>query len=154
VHRLDTRGETAVARILSVLTIVLIALLVVPLSALAGGGGGGGGPCRGYADGTRLEMLDNCFDGVGHVVEEGSTLEVVNAGRLQHTFTAVDGSFDTGILEPGEQAEIEVGDGTVKRIGPGDVILAEDLTGQGHITRGVGDQPRLSVVVPLADEQP
>jgi hypothetical protein len=28
------------------------------------------------------------------------------------------------------------------------------LTGQGHITRGVGDQPRLSVVVPLADEQP
>jgi quercetin dioxygenase-like cupin family protein len=52
------------------------------------------------------------------------------------------------------EAEIEVGDGTVKRIGPGDVILAEDLTGQGHITRGVGDQPRLSVVVPLADEQP
>jgi quercetin dioxygenase-like cupin family protein len=52
------------------------------------------------------------------------------------------------------EAEIEVGDGTVKRIGPGDVILAEDLTGQGHITRGVGDQPRLSAVVPLADAQP
>lgn len=51
------------------------------------------------------------------------------------------------------EAEIEVGDGTVKRIGPGDVILAEDLSGQGHITRGVGDQPRLSVVVPLAEEQ-
>jgi hypothetical protein len=30
------------------------------------------------------------------------------------------------------------------------VLLAEDLTGQGHITRVVGNQPRLSVVVPLA----
>jgi quercetin dioxygenase-like cupin family protein len=49
------------------------------------------------------------------------------------------------------EAEIEVGDGTVKRIGAGDVILAEDLTGQGHITRVVGNQPRLSVVVPLAE---
>jgi quercetin dioxygenase-like cupin family protein len=52
------------------------------------------------------------------------------------------------------EAEIEVGDGTVKRIGAGDVVLAEDLTGQGHITRVVGNQPRLSVVVPLAETQP
>ena len=35
-------------------------------------------------------------------------------------------------------AEIEVGDGTVARVGPGDVVLAEDLTGQGHVTRVVG----------------
>jgi hypothetical protein len=48
-------------------------------------------------------------------------------------------------------AEIEVGDGTVARIGPGDVVLAEDLTGQGHITRVVGDQPRLYAIVPLSD---
>ncbi len=49
------------------------------------------------------------------------------------------------------EAEIEVGDGTIKRIGPGDVLLAEDLTGQGHITRAIGDQPRFYAVVPLAD---
>jgi hypothetical protein len=47
-------------------------------------------------------------------------------------------------------AEIEVGDGTVARVGPGDVVLAEDLTGQGHVTRVVGDQPRFYAVVPLA----
>jgi len=47
-------------------------------------------------------------------------------------------------------AEIEVGDGTVARIGPGDVVLAEDLTGQGHLTRVVGDQPRFYAIVPLA----
>lgn len=49
------------------------------------------------------------------------------------------------------EAEIEVGDGTVQRIGPGDVVLAEDLTGQGHITRGVGEAQRFYTVLPLAD---
>src|SRR5262245_18130677 len=46
-------------------------------------------------------------------------------------------------------AEIEVGDGTVVRLHPGDVVLAEDLTGQRHITRVVGDQPRFYAIVPL-----
>jgi hypothetical protein len=49
------------------------------------------------------------------------------------------------------ETEIEVGDGTVARLGPGDVVLAEDLTGQGHITRVVGDQPRFYAIVPLKD---
>jgi len=30
--------------------------------------------------------------------------------------------------------DIRVGDGTVKTFGPADVLLAEDLTGQGHTT--------------------
>ncbi len=47
-------------------------------------------------------------------------------------------------------AEIEVGDGTIARVQPGDVVLAEDLTGQGHITRVIGDQPRFYAIVPLA----
>lgn len=47
--------------------------------------------------------------------------------------------------------EIEVGDGTKVRLGPGDVVLAEDLTGQGHITRVVGTEPRLYAIVPLAE---
>ena len=48
-------------------------------------------------------------------------------------------------------AEIEVGDGTVTRIEPGDVVLAEDLTGRGHVTRVVGKEPRVYAIVPLAD---
>jgi hypothetical protein len=47
--------------------------------------------------------------------------------------------------------EIEVGDGTVVRLGPGDVVLAEDLTGQGHITRVVSNEPRFYAIAPLAD---
>ena len=47
------------------------------------------------------------------------------------------------------QVEIETSDGTVKRFGPGDVMLADDTTGQGHITRVVGNQPRNYVMIPL-----
>ncbi|HEV8473154.1 MAG TPA: hypothetical protein VGR82_10300 [Methylomirabilota bacterium] len=45
--------------------------------------------------------------------------------------------------------DIEIGDGTVRRFGPGDVLIAEDLTGQGHGTREVGPEPRVSIFVPL-----
>lgn len=38
----------------------------------------------------------------------------------------------------------------IKRtLGPGDVLLAEDLTGQGHCTRVVGNETRFYAVVPV-----
>ena len=37
---------------------------------------------------------------------------------------------------------------TQRRFGPGDVVLADDLTGQGHTTRSVG-VPRISATVPV-----
>ena len=45
--------------------------------------------------------------------------------------------------------DIEVGDGTVRRLGPGSIILAEDLTGQGHISRNVDGKPRTCIHIPL-----
>jgi len=47
------------------------------------------------------------------------------------------------------QVEIETGDGTIRRFGAGDVMLAEDTTGRGHITRVVGGQPRHYLFIPL-----
>ena len=49
------------------------------------------------------------------------------------------------------EAEVEASDGEVRRIGPGIVMLADDTTGKGHITRGVGTAERISLFVPLAD---
>lgn len=51
------------------------------------------------------------------------------------------------------QLELEIGDGTKLIAGPGDVILAEDLTGQGHKTRVIGDEERLYAIVPLHSHQ-
>ena len=47
-------------------------------------------------------------------------------------------------------AEFEVADGTKVRMEPGDVLVAEDLTGHGHILRHLGSEPRVSISVPLA----
>lgn len=45
--------------------------------------------------------------------------------------------------------EIEIGDGTVRRFRPGELIWAEDTTGRGHRTRTVDRQARKSVFVTL-----
>lgn len=50
--------------------------------------------------------------------------------------------------------EIGVGDGGTSRLGPGDVLLVEDLQGQGHTTRSVGGEPRVSVTIPLVSWAP
>ncbi len=47
------------------------------------------------------------------------------------------------------QGEIETSDGTVRRFGPGDIMLADDTTGRGHVTRVVGTKPRLYIQIPL-----
>lgn len=52
----------------------------------------------------------------------GHLLDWHHAPRRQYVIT-LSGSVD-----------IRIGDGTVKTFGAGDVFLAEDLTGQGHIT--------------------
>ncbi len=46
------------------------------------------------------------------------------------------------------QMEIGIGDGTKRMLDPGDILQVEDLTGQGHTTRSVGN--RITVSVPLA----
>ncbi len=45
------------------------------------------------------------------------------------------------------EVDIEIGNGTVRRFGPGDIVLLNDLTGQGHISRAVNDKPRSCVFI-------
>lgn len=47
------------------------------------------------------------------------------------------------------EVDIEVGDGTIRRFGPGDILLAEDTAGRGHCSRAVDGRPRKSVFVTL-----
>ena len=46
------------------------------------------------------------------------------------------------------EAEIGLEDGTIHRLkNPGDVHMAEDLTGHGHTTRVVGQAPRVTATI-------
>ncbi len=69
----------------------------------------------------------------------GGELDFHNAPRRQFLVT-LEGS-----------AEIELGDGTKRVLGPGAIMLADDTTGQGHITREV-DSPRRGLLLPVADD--
>jgi hypothetical protein len=69
----------------------------------------------------------------------GRTMDYHNAPRRQFVITL-----------RGE-AEIVASDGETRRVGPGSIMLAEDTTGKGHITRVVGTAERQYVFVTLPD---
>ena len=47
------------------------------------------------------------------------------------------------------QVEITASDGTKRLFGPGDIMLADDTTGRGHISRAVNNKPRKAIFVTL-----
>ena len=50
------------------------------------------------------------------------------------------------------ESEVEIGDGTKIRLHPGHILLAEDVTGQGHISRSLGSEDRISLFLPLVEQ--
>ncbi len=47
------------------------------------------------------------------------------------------------------EVEVETTDGTVRRFGPGDLVLLEDTSGKGHVTRNSGGGYAMFLVVPV-----
>jgi quercetin dioxygenase-like cupin family protein len=105
-------------------------------------------------------------DGKSHFEDVDIPLLTYATGELQSesmSATGVilretSGNFDLGwhnaprrqlVITLAGAGEIELGDGTRRRFGPGDIMLAEDVTGQGHRTRAVNQQPRTSMFVTL-----
>lgn len=69
----------------------------------------------------------------------GAALDFHNAPQRQFVITLA------GV------AEIECGDGSKRRFGPSDILLADDTAGHGHITREI-EGPRRSLFIPLPDD--
>ena len=49
------------------------------------------------------------------------------------------------------ESEVELEGGKKIRLGPGHILLAEDTTGKGHISRAVPGKDRISLFIPLAE---
>lgn len=45
--------------------------------------------------------------------------------------------------------EVRVSDGSARRFGPGDLVLAADTSGAGHVTAGVGEPPFEGLFIPV-----
>ena len=95
-------------RRLLLLTIAGAALVVTPATANARPAGGGGGvfSCAAFADTTTITMRDNCFAAQTTFVKPGTKITVNNGGETSHTITAVDGTFDSHRIEPGQTFEV------------------------------------------------
>ena len=79
-------------------------------------------------------------------------------GATGVVFRETDGDYDYDfhnaprrqyVINLDAAVEIEVGDGTRRVIGPGEILLAEDTTGRGHISRSVDGRARRSIFVTL-----
>lgn len=73
-------------------------------------------------------------------------------------FREVDGDYDLDfhnaprrqlVVNLTGSVEIEIGDGTARVLGPGSILLAEDLDGRGHISRNVAGEPRTCLFIHL-----
>ena len=86
----------------------------------------------------------------------GSLSEVVPTEGVVFRETPVGGTFDYHrparrqfVVTLSGLAEIEAGDGTKRRFGGGDIMLADDTAGKGHITRDLeGPRRSLFILVP------
>jgi hypothetical protein len=72
-------------------------------------------------------------------VPPGPVLDLHPAPRRQYLITMA-GSW-----------EIEAGSGVKKIFKAGDVMLADDTTGEGHRSRVLGNEPHIFMTVPLAE---
>ena len=100
-----------------------------------------------------FEDIDILLEDQGDI---GKTSEMLKATGILFRETGADYHYDWHnaprrqfVITLEGEVEIEIGDGTKRRFGPGDILLAEDTTGRGHISRAVDHQPRKSIFITL-----
>jgi mannose-6-phosphate isomerase-like protein (cupin superfamily) len=76
---------------------------------------------------------------------QGAALREVPAGWSLDYHTAPRRQI---VFQLSGSGEVTCGDGTSRVVGPGDILLVDDLTGQGHISREVSG-PRTQAVIYL-----
>ena len=85
---------------------------------------------------TETVSLKPDSDMTFHSYPGGSFSDWHNTPRLQY------------VIVLSGQMEIGIGDGTKRMLNPGDILQGEDLTGQGHTFRSVGNVIAASVPLP------
>jgi hypothetical protein len=104
---------------------------------------------------TYAEEIDVKFEGgdggnelYKFLSNSGATLRRSPPGRVNDWHTASRRQY---IITLSGHAELELSGGQTLKVGPGDIELAEDTTGKGHITRTVGTEDRVSIAIPVSE---
>jgi hypothetical protein len=93
-----------------------------------------------------------------HAVNYGTNSDPISATTVLFRHTPVGGAMDFHpaprrqfVVNLSGLVEIECGDGSKRRLGAGDILLADDTTGQGHITRDL-EGPRAGIFIFLGPD--
>ncbi len=94
--------------------------------------------------------LNDLEGGVGAISElEGATGVVFRETGGDYNFGFHNAPRRQYVINLDASVEIETGDGSKRVLGPGDILLAEDTTGRGHISRSADGKPRRSIFITL-----
>jgi len=104
---------------------------------------------------THAEQVELKF--VPGNTSEVSKMMQVNGAELHRAAT---GSVEDWHRAPRRQyvitlsgrGELEIAGGEKIPVGPGSILLVEDTTGKGHITKVIGAEDRVTIQIPLADQ--
>jgi hypothetical protein len=150
------------------LLIGVLALGWIPTLAIVAGTGWGEGASAQTRNPVKITRLFTGPDGKTKVEEfevplkpqgRGTELStIVPARSVQFRRTNKDYNLDWHpaptrqfVVTLSGESEVELEGGRKIRLGPGNILLAEDTTGQGHISRAIGTGERISLFIPLAE---
>jgi hypothetical protein len=103
-----------------------------------------------HADEVEVKLTASGTTEVSEMLKvTGAEIHRAPAGRVNDWHTAPRRQY---VITLSGHGEIEVAGGKKISLGPGHMELAEDLTGKGHITRVVGNEERVTIQLPLADQ--
>jgi quercetin dioxygenase-like cupin family protein len=77
---------------------------------------------------------------------ESATLVWLKRGAVEDWHRAPRRQFLLGVQGV---AEVTAGDGAVKRVTPGTIMLMDDTSGKGHITKSVGNVDHVALAIPV-----
>ena len=103
------------------------------------------------ADGlTHAEEIEAKFPAGGGAFDllsnSGAQIRRTPPGRENGYHTASRRQY---VITLSGHAELVLSGGQTIQVGPGSIELAEDLTGKGHITRTVGNEDRIAILIPV-----
>jgi hypothetical protein len=97
---------------------------------------------------VKFDMGDGGNELYKFLSNSGAVLRRSPPGRVNDWHTASRRQY---IITLSGRAELVLSGGQTLKVGPGDIELAEDTTGKGHITRTVGTEDRVSIAIPVTE---
>ncbi len=100
-----------------------------------------------YAEEIEVKFANGAFD---LLKTSGAVLRRSPPGRVNDWHPASKRQY---VITLSGHGELVLSGGQTLKVGPGDIELAEDTTGKGHITKTVGTEDRVSIAIPLIDQK-